>query len=56
MYEKDPRRDWLPAMPNYKPWQLIDLTPPELDALISSVTTGGEEHQSWEQLTGSGGS
>ena len=50
MYEKDPRRDWVPTM-KYKPWELEDLSPPELDALIGEATKHVETPVSWEELT-----
>ena len=37
MYDHDPRGDWVPQMTNYKPWELLDLSPPELEALIRSI-------------------
>lgn len=53
MYERDPRGEWHPLMTNYKPWELLDLTPPELDALVRSLP-GASEQKTWAELTGTG--
>jgi hypothetical protein len=41
MYDIDPRLEWLPAM-RQQPWQLWDLTPPQLEALVAYHTASPE--------------